>query len=66
MSLWIKICGNTNLADAQLAAEAGADAVGFVCAPSPRRVTAEQIGEITPHLPTGIEKIAIFVDASVA
>ncbi len=43
MSLWIKICANTSLADAQLAAEAGADAVGFVFAPSPREVTAEQV-----------------------
>ncbi|HVZ84516.1 MAG TPA: phosphoribosylanthranilate isomerase [Terracidiphilus sp.] len=64
MSLWIKICGNTNLADAQLAAEAGADAVGFVFAPSPRRVTAEQVAAITPHLPAQIEKIGVFVDAS--
>ena len=46
MSLWIKICANTSLGDAQLAAEAGADAVGFVFAPSPRRVTAEQAAQI--------------------
>ena len=46
MSLWIKICGNTSLDDAQLAAEAGADAVGFVLAPSPRQVTPEQVAAI--------------------
>ena len=46
MSLWVKICGNTTLADAQLAADAGADAVGFVFAPSPRRVTVEQVADI--------------------
>jgi phosphoribosylanthranilate isomerase len=63
MSLWVKICGNTSLADAQLAAEAGADAVGFVFAPSPRRVTPEQVATITPHLPASIEKIGVFVDA---
>jgi phosphoribosylanthranilate isomerase len=63
MSLWIKICGNTSLADAQLAAEAGADAVGFVFAPSPRRVTAQQVVEIVPHLPPALEKIGVFVDA---
>ena len=51
MSLWIKICGNTSLDDAQLAAEAGADAVGFVFAPSPRRVTPQQVAAIVPHLP---------------
>ena len=47
MSLWIKICANTSLADAQLAADAGADAVGFVFAPSPRRVT--ESGIATPE-----------------
>lgn len=61
MSLWIKICGNTTLTDAQLAADAGADAVGFVFAPSPRRVTVKQVAAITPHLPAGLEKIGVFV-----
>jgi phosphoribosylanthranilate isomerase len=64
MSLWIKICANTTLADAQLAADAGADAVGFVFAPSPRRVTVEQVAAITPYLPPMLEKIGVFVDAS--
>ena len=62
--LWIKICANTTLQDAQLAAEAGADAVGFVFAPSPRRVTAAQVAAITPHLPSSLEKIGVFVDAT--
>jgi len=65
MSLWVKICGNTTLEDALLAAEAGADAVGFVFAPSPRRVTVEQVAAITPHLPAAVEKIGVFVDTSV-
>ncbi len=64
MSIWIKICGNTSLEDALLAAEAGADAVGFVFAPSPRQVTAEQVAAITPHLPAAVEKIGVFVDAT--
>ena len=64
MSLWIKICANTSLEDALLAAEAGADALGFVFAPSPRHITAEQAAAIVPHLPPGIEKIGVFVDAS--
>ncbi len=64
MSLWIKICGNTSLADAQLAADAGADAVGFVFAPSPRRVTSDLVADIAFHLPAGLEKFAVFVDAS--
>lgn len=65
MNLWIKICANTSLADALVAAEAGADAVGFVFAPSPRRVTAEQVAEIVPSLPDPIEKIGVFVDSSI-
>jgi phosphoribosylanthranilate isomerase len=64
MSIWIKICGNTSLEDALLAAEAGADAVGFVFAPSPRRVTAEQVAAIVPNLPVTVEKIGVFVDAT--
>ena len=62
--LWIKICANTTLQDAQLAAEAGADAVGFVFVPSPRRVTAAQVAAITPRLPAELEKIGVFVDAT--
>lgn len=64
--MWIKICANTNLEDAQLAADAGADAVGFVFAESPRRITASQVSRITPHLPGAIEKIGVFVDAGFA
>lgn len=63
MSLWIKICGNTSLEDALLAADAGADAVGFVFAPSPRQVSADQVAMIIAQLPSSIEKIGVFVDA---
>jgi phosphoribosylanthranilate isomerase len=63
MSIWVKICGNTSLADALLAVEAGADAVGFVFAPSPRRVTMETVAAIVPLLPATAEKIGVFVDA---
>lgn len=60
---WVKICANTSLEDALLAVEAGADAVGFVFAKSPRRVTVEQVAAIVPALPPSIEKIGVFVDA---
>jgi phosphoribosylanthranilate isomerase len=63
MSLWVKICGNTSLEDALMAAEAGADALGFVFAPSPRRVSVEQVAAIVPRLPDAIEKIGVFVEA---
>ena len=62
--MWIKICGITSLEDATVAVDAGADAVGFVFAASPRRVTAEVVREITRALPFNIEKIGVFVDSS--
>ena len=40
--LWIKICGITNAEAASAAMLAGADAVGFIFAESPRRVTPER------------------------
>jgi phosphoribosylanthranilate isomerase len=58
--MWIKICANTNLEDAQLAAELGADAIGFVFAPSVRQVTAAQVAHITPHLPESVESVGVF------
>ena len=63
MSVWIKICGNTSLADARLAVDAGANAVGFVFAPSPRHVTVSEVAAIVAHLPATVEKIGVFVDA---
>jgi phosphoribosylanthranilate isomerase len=60
VAMWIKICANTNLDDAQLAAQLGADAVGFVFAPSPRQVTAAEVARITPHLPEGLECVGVF------
>lgn len=61
--IWIKICGNTSLQDARLAVDAGADAVGFVFAPSPRQVTVAEAAAIVAHLPSTVEKIGVFVDA---
>src|SRR5271165_6884189 len=60
--MWTKICGNTSIEDAQLAADAGANAVGFVFAESPRRVTRAQVKAITSHLPRTVEKYGVFVD----
>ncbi len=58
--MWVKICANTNLKDALLAVEAGADAVGFVFAPSKRRVTPEQVADIVDGLPEDVEKVGVF------
>jgi len=60
---WVKICGTTNLEDALVAVEAGADAVGFVFyEKSPRNVSVETAREIVGKLPESVEKIGVFVD----
>ena len=60
---WVKICGITNLEDAQAAVEAGADALGFVFyEKSPRRVDPGTAGAIVRKLPAQTEKIGVFVD----
>ena len=58
--MWIKICANTSLQDALLASEAGADAVGYVFAHSPRQVTPLQVGAIAPELPFDLTQIGVF------
>ena len=60
--MWVKICGTTSLADAQLAVAAGADAIGFVFGPSRRQVTAGEVARITPHLPSTVDTVGVFVD----
>jgi len=60
--MWVKICGTTNLEDALAAVDAGADALGFVFAESPRRVEPAVAAEITRAVPEGVEKIGVFVN----
>lgn len=60
---WVKICGMTNLEDALVAVEAGADAVGFVFyEKSPRCVTVETAREIVEKLPGKLDKVGVFVN----
>ena len=59
---WIKICGTTNRDDAFAAVQAGADAVGFVFAPSPRQITVDTAEEIAAELPRTVDKVGVFVD----
>jgi phosphoribosylanthranilate isomerase len=62
--IWLKVCCNTTLEDATLAASLGVDALGFVFAPSKRHVTPAQVAAITPHLPASIERVGVFHSAN--
>jgi phosphoribosylanthranilate isomerase len=59
---WVKICANTNLEDATLAVDSGADALGFIFAPSTRRVAPKDVRRITDQLPAAVEKIGVFIN----
>lgn len=64
MSVLVKICGITNLEDGLAAAEAGADAVGFVFHPaSPRFIATDVAARILTQLPPSLVKVGLFVDA---
>ena len=58
----VKICGITNARDARVAADAGADAVGFIFAESPRRVGVKEARRISAALPENILRVGVFVD----
>ena len=59
---WIKICGITNIEDGLKAAALGVDALGFIFAPSPRRVDPLIAREIIRGLPSSILKVGVFVN----
>lgn len=61
---WVKICGTTNRLDALAAVEAGADAIGFVFAPSPRRISPATAEEIAVELPRTVDKVGVFANES--
>ena len=63
--LKIKICGITNLDDALLAADLGANALGFIFATSPRNIDKNTVGQIARKLQPFISRVGVFVNESV-
>lgn len=60
--MFVKICGTTTEADALLSVAMGADALGFIFAPSPRQVAPQVVAEIVPRLPPEVLTVGVFRD----
>ncbi len=62
--VFVKICGITSEADALLAVGLGADAIGFVFAPSPRQVAPQAVRRIIERVPPEILTVGVFRNES--
>ena len=58
--MFVKICGITNEEDALLAVALGADAVGFVFAPSPRQIAFNKARDIAQRVPVDVLTVGVF------
>lgn len=66
MTLFVKVCGVSSLESAHVCAEAGVDAIGFVFAESPRRISPVRARSISESLPGDLLRVAVFRRPSVA
>lgn len=58
----VKVCGIRTWEEAKMAVDAGAHALGFVFAPSPRRINPETAREIIQRLPPFVARAGVFVN----
>jgi phosphoribosylanthranilate isomerase len=61
-AVFVKVCGITSEEDALLAVAMGADALGFLFAPSPRQITPTRAADIVKRLPAEIVTVGVFRD----
>jgi phosphoribosylanthranilate isomerase len=61
-AVFVKVCGITSEEDALVAVAMGADAVGFVFAPSPRQIAPQRAADISKRLPAEIVTVGVFRD----
>jgi phosphoribosylanthranilate isomerase len=61
VAIWVKICGLTTSGAVEAAVAAGADAIGFVFAPSKRQVTPEQATQLAQSVPRHIARFAVML-----
>jgi len=59
MSVFVKICGLRDAETVAAAIEAGADAIGFVFAESPRRVSVDQAFEAVSGVGASVKRVAV-------
>lgn len=64
--LLVKVCGVTSEADALLAVGLGADAIGFVLAPSSRQIALRRAADIVKRLPRDVLTVGVFRDEAPA
>jgi phosphoribosylanthranilate isomerase len=62
--MFIKVCGITTAETLQAALQAGADAIGFVFAESPRRISPHDAAELAAEMPADIAKVAVMLHPS--
>jgi phosphoribosylanthranilate isomerase len=60
--VFVKICQITSEEDALLAVAMGADALGFIFAPSPRQIAPGRVADIVKRLPPEILTVGVFQD----
>lgn len=58
----VKVCGLMERGHVRTAVEAGVDAIGFVFAPSSRRITVDEAKDLAKDIPENVMKIGVFVD----